>query len=63
MLFALQDDLLLLMKGGRTTFFGALGEESCNLVKYFESRGAKPIALGENPVSGRFDFLRLIPCM
>lgn len=46
-----QDDLLLLKKGGRTTFFGELGEQSCNLVQYFESRGAKKIDIGENPVS------------
>jgi len=41
----------LLKKGGLTTFFGELGAESCNMVKYFESRGAKPIEIGENPVS------------
>jgi hypothetical protein len=40
----------LLKKGGRTVFFGELGEESSNLVKYFESRGATPIDIGENPV-------------
>lgn len=48
--FVSQDDLLLLKKGGRTTFFGELGQESCNLVNYFESRGAKNIEIGENPV-------------
>ena len=30
-------------------FFGELGVESCNLVKYFESLGATPIQIGENP--------------
>ena len=32
-------------------FFGELGEESCNLVSYFEARGAKHLNRGENPVS------------
>ena len=32
-------------------FFGDLGEESCNLVSYFEARGAKHLNRGENPVS------------
>lgn len=30
-------------------FFGELGVESCNLVKYFESLGATPIQIGQNP--------------
>jgi ABC-type multidrug transport system ATPase subunit len=47
--FEMFDDLLLLKKGGRTVFFGELGVESCNLVKYFESLGATPIQIGENP--------------
>jgi len=32
-------------------FFGELGEESCNLVKYFEAHGGKHLNRGENPVS------------
>jgi ATP-binding cassette subfamily G (WHITE) protein 2 (SNQ2) len=49
-----QDDLLLLKKGGRTVFFGELGIDSCNLVTYFESLGAKQIHRGENPVSHQY---------
>lgn len=49
--FEMFDDLLLLKKGGHTVFFGELGEQSCNLVKYLEARGATPIDLGENPAN------------
>jgi ABC-type multidrug transport system ATPase subunit/ABC-type multidrug transport system permease subunit len=49
--FEMFDDLLLLKRGGEVVFFGELGEESCDLVEYFESRGAKPIEHGENPAA------------
>jgi energy-coupling factor transporter ATP-binding protein EcfA2 len=49
--FEMFDDLLLLKKGGNAVFFGELGAGSCQLVEYFESRGAKPIEYGENPAS------------
>ena len=45
------DDLLLLMKGGNTVFFGELGKESAHLVNYFEGLGADPIEYGENPAA------------
>ena len=31
------DNLLLLQRGGRTTYFGALGKESSQLVAYLEA--------------------------
>lgn len=46
---ALEDDLLLLKPGGKVVFFGELGRNSQNLVRYFEARGAHAIDLGENP--------------
>lgn len=49
--FEMFDDLLLLKRGGEVVFFGELGEESCNLVEYFEERGAEPIQHGENPAA------------
>lgn len=49
--FEMFDDLLLLKRGGEVVFFGELGEESCHLVQYFESQGAKPIDHGENPAA------------
>ena len=36
------DNLLLLQRGGRTTFFGPLGEESCKLVAYLEAVPGEP---------------------
>lgn len=47
-----QDDLLLLRKGGQVVYHGELGEKDCStLVSYFESKGAKSIALGDNPAN------------
>ena len=45
------DDLILLKKGGNVVFSGELGDESSNLVEYFEQRGAKPIERQENPAA------------
>mmetsp|Transcript_24065 Transcript_24065/g.35309 ORF Transcript_24065/g.35309 Transcript_24065/m.35309 type:complete len:399 (-) Transcript_24065:34-1230(-) len=45
------DDLLLLKKGGSTVFHGELGEQSQNLIKYFEANGATLILKGENPAT------------
>ena len=36
---------------GNVVFFGELGQESQNLVKYFEDRGAKAIEKQENPAA------------
>ena len=47
----LQDDLLLLKKGGEVVFSGQLGESSVNLINYFERLGGTPIEIGENPAS------------
>ncbi|KAM0809867.1 putative ABC transporter domain-containing protein [Seiridium cardinale] len=48
-LFQQFDRLLLLAKGGRTVYFGDLGENSKTLTSYFERHGAEPCSLGENP--------------
>ncbi|GJJ69567.1 ATP-binding cassette, subfamily G (WHITE), member 2, SNQ2 [Entomortierella parvispora] len=48
-LFAFFDDLLLLAKGGRTVYFGDLGHDSQELIRYFESNGAPQCALDANP--------------
>ncbi|RKK50582.1 Brefeldin A resistance protein [Fusarium oxysporum f. sp. cepae] len=59
-LFENFDVLLLLAKGGRTTYFGPTGENSAILLEYFARNGA-PCELGVNPaehivdvVQGRF---------
>lgn len=49
--FEMFDDLLLLKQGGNVVFFGELGQGSCKLIEYFESRGASRIEFGENPAA------------
>lgn len=46
------DSLLLLKRGGEVVFHGELGEDSCNLIEYFERYDATPrINPGENPAT------------
>lgn len=49
MLFQRFDRLLFLAKGGRTIFFGEVGEGSHVLTKYFEKNGAHPCPADANP--------------
>ncbi|KAM0335530.1 hypothetical protein ACHAQA_000578 [Verticillium albo-atrum] len=49
MLFQRFDRLLFLAKGGRTVYFGDIGENSETLTSYFERNGAPPCPPGENP--------------
>ncbi|KAL2847099.1 ABC-2 type transporter-domain-containing protein [Aspergillus pseudodeflectus] len=49
MLFQQFDRLLLLAKGGRTVYFGDIGENSRTMVDYFERHGAEPCAPEANP--------------
>ncbi|KAF9165539.1 hypothetical protein DFQ26_009790 [Actinomortierella ambigua] len=48
-LFAFFDDLLLLAKGGHTVYFGELGDDSKDLISYFERNGAPHCASDANP--------------
>jgi hypothetical protein len=59
-LFEAFDVLLLLAKGGRTTYFGPTGKDSATVLKYFSDNGASPVG-DVNPaefivdvVQGRF---------
>jgi hypothetical protein len=45
------DDLLLLKTGGEVVFHGALCDNCRGLIDYFETRGATPIELGDNPAN------------
>jgi hypothetical protein len=46
------DSLLLLKRGGETIFFGDLGEDNQNLIRYLERYDATPkIQPGENPAT------------
>ncbi|GLA74143.1 hypothetical protein AtubIFM55763_005085 [Aspergillus tubingensis] len=49
LLFQQFDRLLFLAKGGRTVYFGDIGEQSQTLLTYFESNGARPCGPSENP--------------
>ncbi|KAM5368274.1 hypothetical protein ACJZ2D_009640 [Fusarium nematophilum] len=48
-LFQQFDRLLLLASGGRTVYFGDIGENSCAMTGYFEKYGATPCSQDENP--------------
>ena len=43
------DRLLFLAKGGRTVYFGDIGQNSKTLLNYFESHGARHCGEAENP--------------
>lgn len=49
MLFQQFDSILLLAKGGRTTYFGPLGADCRTLTGYFEAGGARHCDPNENP--------------
>ena len=48
-LFQQFDRLLFLAKGGRTVYFGNIGENSMTMLDYFEARGARRCGEEENP--------------
>lgn len=48
-LFEHFDQLLLLQSGGRTVYFGELGQDSKTLLDYLESKGARKCSPDENP--------------
>lgn len=48
-LFQAFDRLLFLAKGGKTVYFGDIGENSRKLLDYFESSGARKCGNEENP--------------
>jgi ATP-binding cassette subfamily G (WHITE) protein 2 (PDR) len=49
MLFQQFDQLLFLARGGKTVYFGPVGENSTTMLEYFESNGARKCADDENP--------------
>ncbi|KAF4171597.1 hypothetical protein CNMCM8694_002369 [Aspergillus lentulus] len=49
MLFQRFDRLLLLAEGGKTVYYGEIGDNSTTLIDYFERNGAKPCPPGANP--------------
>ncbi len=52
------DSLLLLKRGGQTVFFGNLGENSSNLIEFFENApGVSPMPLNVNPATWMLDII------
>ncbi|KAH7165897.1 ABC-2 type transporter-domain-containing protein [Dactylonectria macrodidyma] len=49
MLFQQFDRLLLLARGGKTVYFGDIGDNSKAMTGYFEKHGAVPCSASENP--------------
>ena len=54
-LFEHFDDLLLLKAGGRTVYFGELGQDSQTLIKYLERNGAPKCRKDANPAEYMLD--------
>lgn len=61
MLFQRFDRLLFLAKGGKTIYFGDIGENSSILSSYFERNGAHHLAPGENPAEWMLDVIGAAP--
>ncbi|KAK7407843.1 hypothetical protein QQX98_010014 [Neonectria punicea] len=56
-LFQEFDRLLFLAKGGKTVYFGEIGENSGTLLDYFESNGARKCDSQENPAEYMLDIV------
>ncbi|KAJ5692401.1 CDR ABC transporter [Penicillium macrosclerotiorum] len=54
-LFQQFDQLLFLARGGKTVYFGPIGEQSRTLLDYFESHGARKCGDSENPAEFMLD--------
>jgi ABC-type multidrug transport system ATPase subunit len=60
-LFQRFDRLLLLAKGGRTVYFGEVGQGSSVLVDYFRRNGAPDLEPGMNPAEYMLDVIGATP--
>ncbi|KAL3477459.1 ABC transporter Cdr4 [Aspergillus californicus] len=61
MLFQRFNRLLFLAKGGKTIYFGDIGENSSTLSSYFERNGAHLLKDGENPAEWMLDVIGAAP--
>lgn len=55
------DRLLFLAKGGRTVYFGDLGENASTLISYFEAQGAPKCPPAANPVEWMLEVIGAAP--
>ncbi|KAL8666924.1 MAG: hypothetical protein Q9202_001164 [Teloschistes flavicans] len=60
-LFQEFDRLLFLVSGGRTVYFGDIGENSKTLTNYFESNGSRICGVEENPAEWMLDVVGAAP--
>jgi ATP-binding cassette subfamily G (WHITE) protein 2 (PDR) len=60
-LFQEFDRLLFLAKGGKTVYFGEVGESSKTLTSYFERNGARPCRSDENPAEWMLEVIGAAP--
>ncbi|KAJ6109092.1 ABC multidrug transporter C [Penicillium sp. IBT 16267x] len=61
MLFQRFDRLLFLARGGRTVYFGDIGEKSSTLSNYFEKNGASPLPSDANPAEWMLEVIGAAP--
>lgn len=61
MLFQRFDRLLLLAKGGKTVYFGEVGEGSKTLMDYFVRNGGSPSPPGSNPAEHMLEVIGAAP--
>ena len=61
MLFARFDRLLFLAAGGKTVYFGDVGDNSAVLTKYFEKNGASPCPPTANPAEWMLEVIGAAP--
>lgn len=60
-LFQEFDNLLFLAAGGRTVYFGDIGERSTTLTSYFERNGSRQCGSEENPAEWMLDVIGAAP--
>lgn len=61
MLFQRFDRLLLLAKGGKTVYFGEIGQNSRTLMDYFERNGGPSCPAGSNPAEHMLEVIGAAP--
>ena len=61
MLFQRFDRLLFLQKGGKTVYFGEIGENSKTMTSYFERNGANPCPPESNPAEWMLEAIGAAP--
>ncbi|KAJ5224589.1 ABC multidrug transporter C [Penicillium citrinum] len=61
MLFQRFDRLLFLARGGKTVYFGDIGEKSSTLARYFERNGAPQLPADANPAEWMLEVIGAAP--